>query len=89
MTIARMQQLGRLQITKQESRLLVKQLSDSNGLTPSESADYRYALEQRPNWVEQFDDAALVTHCARCHTGDTRRTSLPFQSKAHTKGRNS
>jgi quinohemoprotein amine dehydrogenase len=87
MTIARMQQLGRLQITKQESRLLVKELSDSNGLTPSESADYRYALEQRPNWVEQFDDAALVTHCARCHTGARvalqRRTEEEWRLLGH------
>lgn len=87
MTIARMQQLGRVQITREESRLLVKELTDSQGLTPSESADFRYALEQRPNQVEEFDDADLVTHCARCHTGARvalqRRTEEEWRLLGH------
>jgi quinohemoprotein amine dehydrogenase len=87
MTIARMQQLGRLQITKEESRGLVKELSDSHGLTPAEAADYRYALEQQPNYIETIEDEALVIHCARCHTGARvalqRRTEEEWRLLGH------
>lgn len=74
MTIARMQVAHGVKISEEERRVLVKHLSDSQGLAPSESADYRYALERRLNEVEEFRDAdsdlaELGEMCARCHSG--------------------
>src|SRR5699024_5363845 len=60
--------------TQDERRVLVKHLADSQGLAPSESESYRYALERRLNEVEEFRDseselAELGEMCARCHSG--------------------
>jgi len=74
MTIARMQVTHGVNITQDERRVLVKHLADSQGLAPSESESYRYALERRLNEVEEFRDseselAELGEMCARCHSG--------------------
>ena len=47
---------------------MVKYLSDTQGLAPDESRDYRYALERQPNVVEAIDEEELGLVCARCHT---------------------
>src|SRR5699024_12400962 len=74
MIIARMQVTHGVNITQDERRVLVKHLADSQGLAPSESESYRYALERRLNEVEEFRDseselAELGEMCARCHSG--------------------
>jgi len=68
MTIGRMQQLRGLVISPEEKRTLVKYLSDTQGLAPSETADMRYLLEKEPNVVESFDQLVQET-CVRCHSG--------------------
>ncbi|WP_246624573.1 quinohemoprotein amine dehydrogenase subunit alpha [Oceanobacter mangrovi] len=69
MTIARMQQMHGLKISDADRRTLVKYLADSQGLAPSEAADYRYILERRLNTREEFEDQTFTETCARCHSG--------------------
>jgi len=48
---------------------IVKYLSDTQGLAPNETKDFRYLLEQDSNHIEtQFDDE-FTAMCARCHSG--------------------
>lgn len=65
MTINRMW----LKLKGSNTHEIVKYLSDTQGLAPSESKDYRYLLEQNSNHIEtQFDDE-FSAMCARCHSG--------------------
>lgn len=68
MTISRMQKLRGLVITPEEKRTLVKYLSDTQGLAPSETAEMRYVLEKQPNTMESFEPWLQET-CVRCHSG--------------------
>ncbi|QAX32448.1 quinohemoprotein amine dehydrogenase subunit alpha [Leisingera sp. NJS204] len=68
MTIVRMQQAHGLEISPEDRRAIVQHLSDSQGLAPSETAPFRYALEKDPNAQESFDEP-FASMCARCHTG--------------------
>lgn len=78
MTIVRMRIAHGLDISADDQATLVTYLSDTQGLAPSETADWRYALEKDPAYVEQIDEP-LGTMCARCHTaarvGLQRRTA--------------
>ncbi|MCV6611394.1 MAG: quinohemoprotein amine dehydrogenase subunit alpha [Amphritea sp.] len=82
MTINRMQRLNGLYITAEEKQAVIKFLSDTQGLAPSETAPFRYVLEQKPNVVEEVDPA-YVEMCARCHSnarfGLQRRTLEEWQ----------
>ncbi|MDO5101356.1 MAG: quinohemoprotein amine dehydrogenase subunit alpha [Lautropia sp.] len=69
MTIARMQIMHGLQIEKDEQRAVIKYLSDRQGLAPSETADFRYALERRLNTFENVEPPKYQEMCARCHSG--------------------
>lgn len=70
MTINRMW----LKLRGSSTHEIVKYLSDTQGLAPNETKDYRYLLEQNSNHIEtQFDDE-FSTMCARCHSG--ARTAL-------------
>jgi len=69
MTLNRMTHLRGLQISTDEKRALVKYLSDTQGLAPSETEGYRYLLEQDTNRVETGIDQGLAEMCARCHSG--------------------
>ncbi|WP_323771807.1 quinohemoprotein amine dehydrogenase subunit alpha [Antarctobacter sp.] len=68
MTIVRMRIYHGLDISVDEQADLVAYLADTQGLAPSETADWRYALEKDPTHVEAIDEP-LGTMCARCHTG--------------------
>jgi quinohemoprotein amine dehydrogenase len=68
MTVVRMQREGRVQLTQDERRSVVKYLSDNYGLTPTEALPFRHALEKRPNRADVAEDPLLATMCARCHT---------------------
>lgn len=74
MTINRMW----LKLKGSNTHEIVKYLSDTQGLAPSETKDFRYLLEQNNNHIEtQFDDEfddEFSTMCARCHSGG--RTAL-------------
>lgn len=70
MTINRMW----LKLKGSNTHEIVKYLSDTQGLAPSETKDFRYLLEQNSNYIEtQFDDE-FSAMCARCHSGG--RTAL-------------
>ncbi len=69
MSIARMQVVHGIPVTNDERRTLVKYLSDTQGLAPSETEGVRYALERRLNTVESFESEQFTQMCARCHSG--------------------
>ena len=76
MSITRMRLVHRVHLSDQETpvtadiiRKLVKYFSDRQGLAPTETADYRYILERRPNVIEQHQDEEFAISCARCHSG--------------------
>lgn len=65
MTINRMW----LKLKGSNTHEIVKYLSDTQGLAPSETKGSRYLLEQNSNHIEtQFDDE-FSAMCARCHSG--------------------
>jgi len=87
MTINRMQRLNGLVISGEETQAVIKYLSDTQGLAPSETAPHRYVLEQKPNVVEDVDPA-YAEMCARCHSnarfGLQRRTLGEWQLHVNT-----
>ncbi|GGK67843.1 quinohemoprotein amine dehydrogenase subunit alpha [Amphritea balenae] len=87
MTINRMQRLNGLVISHEETQAVIKYLSDTQGLAPSETAPHRYVLEQKPNVVEDVDPA-YAEMCARCHSnarfGLQRRTLGEWQLHVNT-----
>lgn len=77
MTLQRMKRHG-LALTDDEQRDVIKYLSDTQGLAPSEIKPYRYALDQTPNVQEKNVHKQLEEMCVRCHSesriGLQRRT---------------
>ena len=75
MTIQRMEDLHGITVSSQDlplgsadaKRALVKHLADTQGLAPSETAGFRYALEQRLDEIEPVD-AEFKMMCGRCHS---------------------
>jgi quinohemoprotein amine dehydrogenase len=75
MTIRRMEDLHGITVSSQDlplagqdaKRTLIKHLADTQGLAPSETAGFRYALEQRLDELEPVD-ADFKTMCGRCHS---------------------
>jgi len=92
MTIRRMETVHGIRVGNQEipigrsTKELVKFLADTQGLAPSESAPYRYLIEQRLNHVEAFPDEEKYM-CGRCHSGGRfalqRRTSEEWELLVH------
>lgn len=86
MTIARMQVVHGLNISDEDRRTLVKHLADSQGLSPAESAPYRYVLERRLNHIEE-KQPELAEMCARCHSeariGLQRREQKEWEHLVH------
>ncbi len=80
MNIARMTIFHGLDIEPQDRRALVKFLSDTQGLAPSETAAHRDVLERKHNYIEQDVDPDLAAMCARCHT--YARVALQRRDKA-------
>lgn len=94
MTLVRMQLVHQAQLTDPAGgdsqaalRALVKYFADTQGLAPTESAPYRYILEQELNTIEQHDTEQFRSMCARCHTGARvalqRRTEDEWQNLVH------
>lgn len=68
MTLFRMRQVHGLVLDEGVHDALVRYLSQTQGLAPSESAAGRFALERRPN-VQDLDLGAEVgIMCGRCHS---------------------
>ncbi|WP_160140558.1 quinohemoprotein amine dehydrogenase subunit alpha [Blastochloris tepida] len=88
LTLHRMQQWHEVALTAEQQRTLVKYLSDTQGLAPTEAEPFRAVLERRPGHVEEIDDAELGTFCARCHTyarvGLQRRDADEWLKLVHT-----
>lgn len=68
MNIARMMIFHDLEIEPQDRRDLVKFLSDTQGLAPSETTAHRDILERKHNVIEHGMDPDLAAMCASCHT---------------------
>ncbi|MBL28620.1 MAG: quinohemoprotein amine dehydrogenase subunit alpha [Rhodospirillaceae bacterium] len=88
MTIVRMGIMHGVEVPPDERRALVKYLADSQGLAPSETEKYRYALERRPNVIESLDfDEDYPYMCGRCHSGARgalqRRTTEEWRLHVH------
>ncbi len=67
MTIVRMRVAHGLEIDPADQAALVAYLSETQGLAPSETTGWRYALEKDPSTIENVG-APLAEMCARCHT---------------------
>ncbi|MBL4767416.1 MAG: quinohemoprotein amine dehydrogenase subunit alpha [Rhodobacteraceae bacterium] len=80
MNIARMMIFHGLEIEPKDRRALVKFLSDTQGLAPSETVAHRDVLERKHNIIEQNVDPDLAAMCARCHT--YARVALQRRDKA-------
>lgn len=87
MTLVRMMTFHGVPLAKDERRALVKYLSDTRGLAPSEAAPFRYALERQANLFETGHDPKLMEMCARCHSmarvGLQRRTKDEWELLMH------
>lgn len=68
MTINRMNLIHDAGVPTETRNALVAYLADTQGLAPSETAAWRYALEKDPSTIESIEEP-LHTMCARCHTG--------------------
>jgi len=74
MTITRMQHNHGLVLPERDKDAIVKYLSDTQGLAPSEAAPYRYALEHRNNFIERYnainrpDPQGIAARCTLCHS---------------------
>jgi quinohemoprotein amine dehydrogenase len=68
MTIARMRVWHKIEVSKEERQILVKYLSDTQGLAPEESAAYRFLLERKPNAQDLAPSEDLAQMCGRCHS---------------------
>ncbi len=80
MNIARMTIMHGVELGPGERAALVKYLSDTQGLAPSETRDWRYILERRPGVIENIPDEELGVMCARCHS--YARTALQRRDEA-------
>jgi quinohemoprotein amine dehydrogenase len=87
MTIVRMMLLHGVQLSGDDRGALVKHLADTQGLTPQETAGWRYVLERRPNVFDRQPDDTLAQLCARCHTyarlALQRRTQAEWEKLSH------
>jgi len=68
MTLFRMRQVHGLNLDDPTREALVRFLSDTQGLAPSESAAGRFALERRPNAQDLDLGPELGVMCGRCHS---------------------
>jgi quinohemoprotein amine dehydrogenase len=68
MTLFRMRQVHGLVLDEGVHEALVRYLSETQGLAPSESAAGRFALERRPNTQDLDLGAEVGVMCGRCHS---------------------
>lgn len=88
MTIVRMGIWHKVEVPREERRVLVKYLSDRQGLAPSEAAPYRFLFEQVPNAQDVVPSDDLAQMCGRCHSfgrvGLQRRDTAEWGKLVHT-----
>ncbi|MCF6215175.1 MAG: quinohemoprotein amine dehydrogenase subunit alpha [Emcibacter sp.] len=87
MTIFRMEHLHGLAVDSDDRFAIIKYLSAENGLSPKESAPFRFVLEQRAHFVDTAPNEDLDALCGRCHTnaryGLQRRTAEDWLKHMH------
>lgn len=83
MSVSRMQRWHGVTVSAEARAAIVKYLSDTQGLAPSESEPFRYALEQQPGAMENLPDPEMVQMCGRCHS--TARPGLQRRDAAEWK----
>ncbi|MFY0677362.1 MAG: quinohemoprotein amine dehydrogenase subunit alpha [Neptuniibacter sp.] len=87
MTIGRMVAAHGLKISSRQRKSIVKYLSDTQGLAPEETADWRYILERDYGVIETHEDQLVGDTCARCHSyarvGLQARTAEDWEKLAH------
>jgi quinohemoprotein amine dehydrogenase len=88
MTLFRMRQVHGVVLDDEVRRSIVRYLSDTQGLAPSESAAGRFALERRPNAQDIDLGPELGVMCGRCHSlarvALQRRDEGEWRKLAHT-----
>lgn len=68
MTIVRMRTTHGASVSLADQATLVRYLADTQGMTPSETAPFRYALDRTPWAQDASADGDLNAMCGRCHT---------------------
>ena len=68
MTIFRMEHVHGVTLTAKQLRIIIRYLSDVQGLAPSEIRAGRFALERRPNHAILKLPYNLPVMCGRCHS---------------------
>ena len=68
MTIFRMENVHGVRLTQKQLRIIIRYLSDVQGLAPSETRAGRFALERRPNHPILKLPYNLPVMCGRCHS---------------------
>lgn len=68
LTISRMQNVWGLDITDEEKRQIIKELSDKNGLAPEETESIMYWLTRAGSVIEDDHDGLFAQTCIRCHS---------------------
>ncbi len=88
MTIVRMGQWHKVEVSRAERKELVKYLADTQGLAPQESAPYRALIERQPNIADIVPSDSLNQMCARCHSFGRvalqRRDTSEWRKLMHT-----
>lgn len=87
MTIFRMEHLHGLELDPDDRHAIIRYLATEYGLAPSETAPFRYAIENRAHFVDHAVNKNLDTLCGRCHTnaryGLQRRTERDWLKHMH------
>ena len=88
MTLFRMRQVHGVALDEGVRDELVRYLSDTQGLAPSEAAAGRFALERRPNAKDLDAGEEINAMCGRCHSlarsALQRRDEVEWRKLAHT-----
>ena len=88
MTLVRMRQVHGLALTDEVRDAIVRYLSDTQGLAPTESAAGRFALERQPNAQDLDLGSEINVMCGRCHSlarvSLQRRDEEEWRKLSHT-----
>jgi quinohemoprotein amine dehydrogenase len=82
LTLKRMMRLGRVQLSPEQAKEIIRYLGDEHGLAPAEARQVLYRAEKRPT-LEKAVDADVGETCDRCHQASQyltqRRTKEEWQ----------
>ncbi|QFQ89535.1 quinohemoprotein amine dehydrogenase subunit alpha (plasmid) [Paracoccus kondratievae] len=68
MTVTRMMRNHGVALTPEERTAIVRHLSDTRGLSLTETAERRYILEREPVAWDEGPDTQMTQTCGRCHS---------------------